>query len=505
MKNVSSFYLRTTDRPSFRPPLTQDKTDRENESQTFYLPGHYTIMSEQLKHIRSGALSDPPGMSMYTLVGHSPRTGCPYYRCHRNTSDLEGYHTSLASETRGPKGKHVGLEWMVTVSEMHDWTVFLQASRRARVIDHTMLHDDYQLCDQLFAWSNRLGHTGDQNALPNHKPSKQRELNGAPVPIFCRPGSQCLTDTFLQGLEPASSRNSRLAAPSAKTGIAMPPLVPLGTLPQLPTLPQTTLRGPGGAKGPAAPSGPVLDNSPTLGKHQRTPYQSGSTHLRNALFGDGGGSATPLQCKFKLTSVLTLDDKVSLFTDKDCVDDWPTLQCSALFKRGRLLSDSCASHAVSAEIARANCRSDLTAANFFGLQNMFSKDVTPTAQQSAAYKLPLLLQPNQPLLQLSLPYVNPAPLPPAGAAAPPQSGGAQAGGSGAGSAGGAHVTTQGQTKVLDEGLRRKRHTLLKRLNRLSKATPNRRTLDVDIANAEQAHAILTRPGNEHMYEYPDLT
>ena len=78
---------------------------------------------------------------------------------------------------------------MVTVSEMHDWTVFLQASRRARVIDHTMLHDDYQLCDQLFAWSNRLGHTGDQNALPNHKPSKQRELNGAPVPIFCRPGS----------------------------------------------------------------------------------------------------------------------------------------------------------------------------------------------------------------------------------------------------------------------------------------------------------------------------
>jgi len=368
-----------------------------------------------------------------------------------------------------------------------------------------MLHDDYQLCDQLFAWSNRLGHTGDQNALPNHKPSKQRELNGAPVPIFCRPGSQCLTDTFLQRLEPASSRNSRLAAPSAKTGIAMPPLVPLGTLPQLPTLPQTTLRGPGGAKGPAAPSGPVLDNSPTLGKHQRTPYQSGSTHLRNALFGDGGGSATPLQCKFKLTSVLTLDDKVSLFTDKDCVDDWPTLQCSALFKRGRLLSDSCASHAVSAEIARANCRSDLTAANFFGLQNMFSKDVIPTAQQSAAYKLPLLLQPNQPLLQLSLPYVNPAPLPPAGAAAPPQSGGAQAGGSGAGSAGGAHVTTQGQTKVLDEGLRRKRHTLLKRLNRLSKATPNRRTLDVDIANAEQAHAILTRPGNEHMYEYPDLT
>ena len=59
--------------------------------------------------------------------------------------------------------------------------------------------------------------------------------------------------------------------------------------------------------------------------------------------------------------------------------------------------------------------------------------------------------------------------------------------------------------MLDEGLRRKRHTLLKRLNRLSKATPNRRTLDVDIANAEQAHAILTRPGNEHMYEYPDLT
>ena len=150
---------------------------------------------------------------------------------------------------------------------------------------------------------------------------------------------------------------------------------------------------------------------------------------------------------------------------------------------------------------------------------MFGKDVIPTAQQSAAYKLPPLLQPNQPHqlsaagsasagaapLTLSLPYIKPAPPPPAGAAAPPQSGGAGAGGSGAGSAGGAHVTTQGQTKVLDEGLRRKRHSLLNRLNRLSNATPNRRTRDVDIANAKQAHAILTRPGNEHMYEYPDLT
>ena len=280
----------------------------------------------------------------------------------------------------------------------------------------------------------------------------------------------------------------------------MPPLVPLGTLPQLPTLPQTTLRGPGGAKGPAAPSGPVLDNSPTLGKHQRTPYQSGSTHLRNALFGDGGGSTTPLQYTFKLTSVLTLDDKVSdsLFTDKDCVDDWPTLQCSALFKRGRLLSDSCASHAVSAEIARANCRSDLTAANFFGLQNMFSKDVTPTAQQSAAYKLPPLLQPNQPL-QLSLPYFKPAPLPPAGAAAPPQSSGA---GAGAGAAG---ASTAGNQQKLSENHQKVRRLLFQRLNTNRKKTPSQRLSLADIQDADRAYHILTRPGNEHMYEYPDLT
>ena len=196
--------------------------------------------------------------------------------------------------------------------------------------------------------------------------------------------------------------------------------------------------------------------------------------------------------------MLTLDDKVSLFTDKDCVDDWPTLQCSALFKRGRLLSDSCASHAVSAEIARANCRSDLTAANFFGLQNMFSKDVTPTAQQSAAYKLPPLLQPNQPL-QLSLPYFKPAPLPPAGAAAPPQSGGAQAG------AGAAGASTAGNQQKLSENHQKVRRLLLNRLNKNRKKTPSQRLSLADIQDADRAYHFLNRPGNEYMYEYPDLT
>ena len=297
----------------------------------------------------------------------------------------------------------------------------------------------------------------------------------------------------------------------------MPPMVPLGTLPQLPPLSRTTLRGPGGAKGPAAPSGPVLDNSPTLGKHQRTPYQSGSTHLRNELFGDGGGSTTPLQCKFKLTSVLTLDDKLSLFTDKDCVDDWPTLQYSALFKRGRLLSDSCASHAVSAEIARANCRGDLAAANFFGLKNMFGKDVIPTAQQSAAYKLPPLLQPNQPHqlsaagsasagaapLTLSLPYIKPAPRPPAGAAAPPQSGGA---GKGKGNSAAVSAAAAGAAGSHTVNLHaQERKVLLNRLSRIIKTIPNRKTTPAHRISAQRAHDILTQPGNEHMYEYPDLT
>ena len=45
-----------------------------------------------------------------------------------------------------------------------------------------------------------------------------------------------------------------------------------------------------------------------------------------------------------------------------------------LFKRGRLLSDCCASHTVSAEIARANRRTDLAAANVSGLNGMFSPE-----------------------------------------------------------------------------------------------------------------------------------
>ena len=61
--------------------------------------------------------------------------------------------------------------------------------------------------------------------------------------------------------------------------------------------------------GPATPSGPVVDSSPPVGKNQRVPYQRGSMHLRNALWDDGGGSTTPVQCTYKLTSGLTLDDK----------------------------------------------------------------------------------------------------------------------------------------------------------------------------------------------------
>ena len=66
---------------------------------------------------------------MYTRVGEYS-TGCPKYRCHRNDSDLEGYHTDLQYYTRPPKGKHCSLEWIDVVTNHHDFRVFFKAGKR---------------------------------------------------------------------------------------------------------------------------------------------------------------------------------------------------------------------------------------------------------------------------------------------------------------------------------------------------------------------------------------
>ena len=62
------------------------------EGYFFFTCNHNDRFKKQLKYICSGALSDPPDMSFYTTVGRHPKTGLEIFKCHRNTSDLEGYH-----------------------------------------------------------------------------------------------------------------------------------------------------------------------------------------------------------------------------------------------------------------------------------------------------------------------------------------------------------------------------------------------------------------------------
>lgn len=46
------------------------------------------IHKGMLKHALAGCISDPPGMDMYMVVGHTP-SGLPIYKCKRGSSQLE--------------------------------------------------------------------------------------------------------------------------------------------------------------------------------------------------------------------------------------------------------------------------------------------------------------------------------------------------------------------------------------------------------------------------------
>jgi hypothetical protein len=53
---------------------------------------------KQMKYVREGLLSDPPGMDMYLVVGIHPKTRLLMLRTLRNSSDIEGHflHDSRA-------------------------------------------------------------------------------------------------------------------------------------------------------------------------------------------------------------------------------------------------------------------------------------------------------------------------------------------------------------------------------------------------------------------------
>lgn len=58
---------------------------------------HYKVVENMFQHIACSCLSDPPGVSFYTMICHD-KDGLPIYHCHSGMNNVEG-------------GVHQELEW----------------------------------------------------------------------------------------------------------------------------------------------------------------------------------------------------------------------------------------------------------------------------------------------------------------------------------------------------------------------------------------------------------
>ncbi len=64
---------------------------RSSQATTCVCRTTWQVFLKQLKYVREGPVSDPPGMDMYVVVGVHPKTRLLMLRTLRNSSDREGH------------------------------------------------------------------------------------------------------------------------------------------------------------------------------------------------------------------------------------------------------------------------------------------------------------------------------------------------------------------------------------------------------------------------------
>jgi hypothetical protein len=106
------------------------------------------IFEQQMKYVKAGYLSDPPGMTMYVKIG-AMTTGLPLYRCVRSTSALEGYHLHLR-QTVSAGGKNASPRWHDAVTNYFDFRWCVKALRKAGLMPQYIRHYDFQLYNLLY-------------------------------------------------------------------------------------------------------------------------------------------------------------------------------------------------------------------------------------------------------------------------------------------------------------------------------------------------------------------
>ena len=264
-----------------------------------------------------------------TFVGKYS-TGCPKYRCHRNDSDLEGYHTDLQYYTRPPKGKHCSLEWIDVVTNHHDFRVFVKAGKCCGRLDHTCHHYDYRLRDLLFKLCEDLGYHGSDNVIPHHQLSDQTK------PVLCHPGVHFGVQTI--GQETRETVEATTAPASSGLPVPTNQGAFIGDC-ALPALPLTARNnGPGGFRGPLAKANPV---APAVAA------AAAAAATSSAVFPYAGTAQFMMthseflrRSPHSLRAAYTIRDEIQVLSHRACFEDARVLRrccftdCGVIFASG---------------------------------------------------------------------------------------------------------------------------------------------------------------------------
>jgi hypothetical protein len=76
--------------------LFADEVDQKKKKKFFGEKGSKArkLVESTLQHVRTGCLSDVPGVSYYVQIGEDSM-GIPKYKCFRGTNALEGFHQKI--------------------------------------------------------------------------------------------------------------------------------------------------------------------------------------------------------------------------------------------------------------------------------------------------------------------------------------------------------------------------------------------------------------------------
>eukprot|EP00611_Tribonema_gayanum_P023838 TRINITY_DN509_c0_g1_i2.p1 TRINITY_DN509_c0_g1~~TRINITY_DN509_c0_g1_i2.p1 ORF type:complete len:1113 (+),score=278.26 TRINITY_DN509_c0_g1_i2:813-4151(+) len=228
-------------------------------SRPFFNSDHAKRFLNQMKYVKAGFLSDPPGVCMYVKI-KTLTTGLAIFRCLRTTSALEGYHVHLrqiciagATAASPP--------WLESITNAFDFRWCVKALLRVGLLPAWVKHFDFELydcihkvCTALYGDGNRVlpGHAvtrdasvvlrhGMHFALEHQRQQQSLPNTGAPtVPSMgCSRSDTAawtllqrhryeqlqrqLRDAPLQGVLPPAGRPASEGAPSVDSNDSLTP------------------------------------------------------------------------------------------------------------------------------------------------------------------------------------------------------------------------------------------------------------------------------------------